>query len=137
MAFSESEKSRIRRLLSYPSWVSLAQSVQLGYPAASQPAFLVDDAFHRLTPEAEQLTRKDLAECECIESQISDARSRLKATRLGELELNPNELKQLRYELLWWTTRLADDLGVVPDPYSQMIYQALNNQGGMSARVQG
>lgn len=137
MAFTDSEKARIKRLLSYPDWRALAQSIQLGYPAASQPAFLVDDAFHRLTPEAEQLTRKDLAECECIESQISDARTRLRARRMGELELNPAEIKQLRHELLWWTTRLADDLGVVPDPYSQMMYQSLNNQGGISARVQG
>lgn len=137
MAFTETEQAKIRRFLSYPSWVSLAQSVQLGYPAASQPAFLVNDAFHRLTPEAEQLTRKDLAECECIESQISEARSRLRARRMGELELNPMEIKQLRFELLWWTTRLADDLGVVPDPYSQMMYQSLNNQGGIGARVQG
>lgn len=137
MAFTAREKARIKHFLSYPDWVSLAQSIQLGYPAASQPAFLVDDAFHRLTPDAEESVRKDLAECECIEQQLSDARSRFRARRLGELELNQAEPKMLRHELLWWTTRLGDDLGVVPDPYSQMIYTALSNQGGIGARVQG
>lgn len=137
MAFTDREKARIKHFLSYPDWVSLAQSIQLGYPAASQPAFLVDDAFNRLTPDAEESVRVDLCNCEAIECQLTDARSRFKAVRLGELQLNQAEPKMLRHELLWWTTRLGDDLGVVPDPYSQMMYQSLNNSGGIGARVQG
>jgi len=137
MAFTPRERARIKHFLSYPDWVALAQSIQLGYPAASQPAFLVDDAFNRLTPDAVESVKTDLAECECIERQISESRSRFKATRMGELELNHSEPKMLRHELLWWTTRLADDLGVVSDPYSQMIYTSLNNAGGLYAKVQG
>lgn len=137
MAFTPDEQARIRRFLSYPSWVSLASSIQLGYPAASQPLFLVDDAFRRLTPEAENLVRGDLAECECCEKQLSEARTRLKARRLGELELNPNEHRQVRRELLWWTTRLADDLGVIANPFSQMVYAAIDKIGGISGTVRG
>lgn len=137
MAFNDDEKARIRHALSYPSWVSLAQSIQLGYPAASQPLFLLEDAFFRLTPGGEESVRRDLCEVEDIECQMRDARKRLRATRLGELHLNPRELSQLRRELLFWTTRLADDLGVVPDPYSQMIYRAINSMGGVNAAVMG
>ena len=135
MGFTDAEKARVKHFLSYPDWVSMAQSIQLGYPAASQPAFLVDDAFHRLTPHAENSVRINLQECECIERELSGARSRFRAKRMGELELNDQEPKMLRHELLWWTTRLADDLGVLPDPYSQMIFTQLNNSGGIGARV--
>jgi hypothetical protein len=137
MAFSDAEKSRIKRFLSYPDWVALAASIQLGYPAASQPLFLVEDAFRRLTPEGEASTRADLCECESVERQISEARARLKAKRLGDLELNPNEMRMLRREMLWWVTRLADDLGVVSNPYSQMLYQGINDIGGVSGRSVG
>lgn len=137
MAFTADEQARIKHHLSYPDWVSLAQSLQLGYPAGSQPLFLVEDAFKRLTEGGEASVRRDLCECEDIERQMSEARRRLRAKKLGNLELNPNELRQLRQELCYWVTRLADDLGVVPDPYSQMIYQAVANMGGVNARVVG
>lgn len=123
--FTDREKARIKHFLSYPDWVALAQSIQLGYPAASQPLFLLDDAFQRLTEGGEESVRKDLCECESIECQLSDARSRMRARKIGNLELNPEETRQLRRELLWWTTRLADDLGVVSDPYSQAMYAGI------------
>lgn len=135
--FSDREKSRIKHFLSYPDWVSMAQSIQLGYPAASQPLFLVDDAFFRLTEGGEGSVRTDLCECEAIERQLSDARSRFKALKIGNLELNPNETRQLRQELLFWITRLADDLGVVSDPYSQMMYKQVMGMGGVNASVVG
>lgn len=135
MAFTEHEKSRIKRFLSYPDWVALAQSIQLGYPAASQPLFLVEDAFRRLTPDGEASTRADLCECESVERQMSEARQRFKATKIGEIELNPRETAMLRKELLWWVTRLADDLGVVSNPYSQMMFQQIGSMGGVSGRA--
>ncbi len=137
MAFTAEEKARIKHHLSYPDWVSLAQSIQLGFPAASQPAFLVDDAFGRLTPEAEGSVRTDLCECEDIEVQLRSARGRLKASKVGDVTLNPMETKQLKQELNYWITRLGDDLGVVPDPYSRMIYEAIGNVGGTNSNVIG
>ena len=134
MAFTEEEQARIKYFLSYPDWVSLAQSIQLGYPAASQPLFLVEDAFKRLTPHGEYGVRRALEECECIERQLSEARQRFKARKLGELETNPDEPRLLRRELLYWVTRLADSLGVVSNPYSQMMFQAIGQMGGVNGR---
>jgi hypothetical protein len=134
MAFTADEQTRIKYFLSFPDFLALAQSFQLGYPAASQPLFLVDDSFKRITPQGEFSVRRALCECESIEAQLSDARSRFKARKLGELELNPNETKMLRRELLYWTTRLADSLGVVSNPYSQMMYQGIMSMGGVSGR---
>lgn len=134
MAFTTDEQARIKYFLSYPDFRQLAQSFQLGYPAASQPLFLVDDSFKRITPDGEFAVRRALCECESIERQLSDARSRFKATKLGELQLNPAETRMLRKELLYWTTRLADSLGVVSNPYSQMLYQGVMAMGGVSGR---
>lgn len=137
MAFTTDEQARILHFLSYPDWVSLSQSIQLGFPAASQPLFLVEDAFKRLTSGGENSVRIDLCECEDIEQQMRSARRRLKATQLGNLKLNPRELAMLRRELLYWITRLGDDLGVVPDPYSQAMYAGIANMGGVNATVTG
>lgn len=134
MAFTDQEKARIKHFLSYPDWVSLAASIQLGYPAGSQPLFLVEDAFNRLTAEGEDSVRRDLCECESTEGQISEARKRFKATELGALKMNPQEIKMLRDELMYWVSRLASDLGVVNNPYSQFEYLGAGG-GGHNSRV--
>lgn len=135
--FTDAEKARISHHLSYPQWRLLAQSIQLGFPSASQPLFLLDMAFDKISPVARDSVRIDLKECECIEAQMSDARGRFKATKIGEITLNPKEPEMLRKEMLWWVTRLADDLGVVGNPYSQMLYQGIMDMGGMNGRVIG
>ncbi len=135
MAFTADQKARIKHFLSYPDWVALAQSIVLGFPAASEPLFLVEDAFRRLTPGGGQSTLINLAECECIEVQLRDARTRFRARRVGNVELNPDEPDMLRRELAYWTIRLADDLGVIPDPYSQALHAGLMNAGSVNSVV--
>jgi hypothetical protein len=134
MAFNADEKSRIKHFLSYPDWESLAQSIHLGFPSGSQPLFLVESAFNRLTAEGEVTVRRDLCECEDIESQMREARRRFKTTQLGKLHINRDEIRMLRQELTYWSLRLASDLGVVANPYAAFEY---NNAagGGFNARV--
>lgn len=133
MAFTDQEKDRILYFLGFPNWASLAQSIQLGYPAASQPMFLVFDSFNRMRPEAEGTIRHVLCELESIECQISDARKRLRAKVVGEVEMNPAERGALYQELRAWTQRLSDTLGVVPNPYSQRVYEGVG--GTINAKV--
>lgn len=135
MSFSEKEQGRIRHFLGYPSWSSLANGIQLGFPAGSQPLYLLEQAFNRLLPGGEDAVRKDLCECESIESQLGSARKRMKANKLGEMTLNARETAQLRQELEFWQRRLADDLGVPFNPYSSMSYEGM--PGGMNAKVSG
>lgn len=137
MAFTEFEKARIRHHLGYPSFSSVAQSIQLGYPAVSQPLFLVDDSFIRVTLEGEDAARKDLCECEDIESQLRGARTRFKATQLGDLLVNRDEPLQLRQELTYWRQQLASDLGVVINPNAAREYYAAMSVGGINAAVTG
>lgn len=131
--FTDDEKTEILRFLGYPDWVSLASSVQLGYPAASQPMFLVMDSFHRITPSARALVRHDVGELVCIERQLSEARTRMRAVKLEGMELNPHETRQLRGELAYWTKRLEDDFGVKYNPMSSMANGGM--PGGINAKV--
>lgn len=133
MDLTEDQKNRILYFLGYPDWQALAQSIQLGFPAASQPLFLVYSAFQKISQRSVQTILKALCNCEDIECQLSDARSRMKATRIGEMTLNAEETRMLYGQLTFWTRRLADALGVVPNPYSQMNY--LGTGGGMNSRV--
>ncbi len=133
MAFTPQERSRILHFLGYLNVSQLAASIQLGIPTGSQPLFLVEDAMKRLFPEGEDSVRRDLCELESIEKQLGDARSRFKADSMGNLKMNRSEPMQLRQELDYWTKRLADDLGVFPNPYAQ----ATGGGGGINAKVIG
>jgi len=135
MAFTEQEKARIKHHLGYPDWVQLSNSIQLGFPAGAHPLFLLEQAFQRLTVGGEGSVRADLCECEAIEGQLRSARSRMKASKMGELTLNADESMQLRNELQFWRTRLADDLGVTQNPMSQAAMGG--DPGGVNSRVIG
>lgn len=137
MTLTDQERDRVLHFLGYPAWAQLAASIQLGFPMASQPLFLVYNAIIRLTDGGSDSVRRDLCECEAIESQLRDARSRFKATSLGELTLNAAEPAMLRKELAFWTKRLADDLGVNVNPYSQMSFQGGVGGGGVFGKVSG
>ena len=131
--FTDDEVTDILRYLGYPDWASVSQSIQLGFPAASQPLFLVRDSLGRVTPTARARVRIDLCELRAIDVQLGEGRTRLRASQLGNLTINPKELHMLRTEYIFWQRRLSDDLGVIPNPYSQL--QFLGMPGGMSARV--
>ncbi len=133
-AFTDDEKARIRHHLGYPSWQQRAPAIILGYPSTAQPGFLLEDAFHRLNEAGRNRVRFDVCQCDQVEAQLADGRSRLKAAQLGNLTLNHAEHVQLRQELQFWTQRLADDLGVVPNPYAGMQYHGM--PGGVNAKVQ-
>lgn len=133
--FSDAEKGRIRHFLGYPSWSALAPSIQLGVPAGSQALYLLEMAFNRLLPEGEETTRRNLCECESIEKQLGEARSRMRAESMGDMKLNRAEVEQLRGELVYWSRRLADDLGVIPNPYSTTAFEGM--PGSRNARVVG
>ena len=132
---TEDERDATLRLLGYPNWAALAQAIQLGYPAASQPAFLVFDSFDRIRPESRARLRQDLCRGLAVENQIANSISRVKTTKVGEVTLREDEFEALTKRLTFWTKRIADTLGVVPNPFSQMNYSGL--PGGINATVVG
>lgn len=129
MSFTKSEQARIKHFLSYPDWQSLTNGINLGVPAGNEALFLLEQTFKRLSPEAEDSVRRDLCECESIECQLSEARKRFKTAKVGEVVMNKEEVAMLKDELHYWGVRLADDLGVVRDPYSQADHIGLSGGG--------
>lgn len=134
--FTDAEKDGIMRFLGYPNWRLMAQSIQLGIPSASQPLFLVISAFERVAPETRSRVRVDLCRCFTLEEQIAGSASRVKVSRVGEVHMNEGEMTQLGARVRYFSTRIADALGVVPNPYSQAEYAGLM-PGGINARVVG
>lgn len=134
MAFTKHEKTRIAHFLGYAHMSQLSASIQLGVPAGSQFLFVYEDALTRLFPEAEETVRKDLCQCEAIEAQMGDARSRYKASAVGELKMNPLERIMLMQDLEFWTDRLSTDVGAPRNPYASNAGYA---PGGRNAVVVG
>lgn len=132
MGFTDFQKSRIKHFLGYPDWQSLSNGIGLGIPTGYQSMFLVEQSFQRLTAGGEQSVLRDLQELESIECQISDARKRMKATSIGDLKVNREEVAELTAELGEWTQRLSNDLGAPVNPYT---FEA--RSGGMNAKVIG
>lgn len=118
MPFSDHEKARIKHFLHYPAWGALTNGVQLGIPAGSQAAYLVDQSFQRLTEGGIQSARLDLEHLELIEEQMRCARSRIRAKKIGEIETNLGEMDTLKGDLQYWTEMLANDMGVPVNPYA-------------------
>ena len=131
---SEEEKARIRRHLGYFT-LNAAPSIQLGFPRASQPLFLVDQAFDQIPDYAVSLIRGDLAILDNIEVQLVEAQKRFKADKLGDLTINRSETDQLRGEYVYWAQRLADDLGCPLNIYAERFRAGGGNRMPINIRV--
>lgn len=137
MAFTAEEKEAAKYWASYPDWQALASSIILGFPSGNQTLYLIEQALepNRLTPQAQNRLRKIICRCEAIEEQMFESTKRMKASKIGDVTLNPREQAMLNDQLMYWITRLVDVLGCYPNPYSQMVYTHLRLGGGINAKV--
>ncbi len=119
MALTEQERSRIRYHLGFPN-VGYTTVLALGFPAAGHPAFLLEGAMNAILPAAEPNCRDVIRQCDCIEQQMKDARSRMKARVVGEIILrSTEEIGDLEEQYRYWTDALVDIFGVNKNPYSK------------------
>uniref|UniRef100_A0A6H1Z9J8 Uncharacterized protein n=1 Tax=viral metagenome TaxID=1070528 RepID=A0A6H1Z9J8_9ZZZZ len=132
MALTDAEKARVREYLGYLSFAS-ASSIQLGFPAATQPLFLLEQAMAGVLSAAEDVIRRLLYHLDDIEAQLSTARSRLRASKIDELTLNAGEIDALWKEQYRWACRLADALGAPINAYAERFRGVAG--GGMNLRV--
>jgi hypothetical protein len=130
-ALTEAEQASILYHTQYVNWSSVASSYQLGFPAPSQPEYLVRDAFGRITDDGLELVRRDLFRCECTEEQLFDAQRRLKASKVGDITLNAEEIPKLERALKRWQNKLARDLGAYINPWADINAPS----SGINARV--
>lgn len=115
---SEDEKNRIRHHLGYLI-TSPVSSIQLGVPRASQPMFLVETAMNSIPEAAVGQVRKYVAVLDGLEDRLIEAVERFAASRLGDIDLRDNETDMIEKEYARWAKRLADDLGVPLNAYSE------------------
>jgi len=132
--FTDEETADVMRFLGYPNWKAMSQSIQLGYPAATQPMFLVMDSLPRLAESSRPAVRETLCQLRSTDAQIGTARGRMKTIRVGDVAMNVSEARQLREEYVYWQKKLADLLGVFVNPCSSL---AGGMPGGINARVSG
>ena len=114
---TEEEKASIRHHLGFMQ-VAPSTSIFMGFPAATQTSFLVETAMDHIMEAGVGRIRDDIAECDRIECEIKGARFRLQAKSVEGIDLNPQELTQLKTEYTDWAKRLADDLGVPINAYA-------------------
>lgn len=113
---TEAEKSRIRTHLGYNSAVAPVASIQLGFPASSQSAFMVEFAMNNLLPEACGYIRKCLAQLDGLDDQLGEAQGFLQVDKVGEITLSESATDRIEKEYVRWAQRLADSMGVPLNP---------------------
>lgn len=133
MAFTNDEKGRIKYFLDYTDWKDLSPAIQIGFPSTSQSLFLVESAFDNLSPSAEQSAKKVLAECECIEGEMSAARRRFSTDKVDSVTMNRDEMTQLKTEMDYWVGRLAS----VMDSPRNRLSESRSVGGPYNSRVTG
>lgn len=125
----EHEKVRVRHHTGY-LLTNPVTTIQLGFPRAAQPQFLLETAMNSIPVEAIGQIRKYLDILDRVEGLLVEAQERLAANRLGEIDLREDEPGQLEREYARWAKRLADDLGIPLNPYSERF-----RAGGMITAV--
>ena len=124
VTLTEEEKNRVRYHLGIPMTNPVA-SIQLGFPASAQPAFLVEHALELIPDTAIATIRTVLAKCDATDGGIFESQDRLVAKSVDEVDLNPDEAVLRRREYRYWVQKLADCLGV---PYN--AFAAAFQSGG-------
>ncbi len=119
MAITDQERARTRYHLGFPN-VGNQTILALGVPAAGQPSFLLEATMGNILPEAEPTFRSVLNQCDCIESQLADARKRVSVSTAGGVVLRGREeLEDLEDQYDYWTDALVDIFGVNKNPFSK------------------
>ncbi len=122
MALSEALKARIRHFLGNPG-LNASATVSLGVPLRTDMLFIVEANFDEILESHEPTIRHIVQELECIEGQISEARTQLTVARVGTTVFREGGIDQLWREMLRWTARLADAMGSPTNPYSDLLNQ--------------
>lgn len=136
MALTEADKSRARHHLGYLA-VSTASTFVLGIPAGVQTQFMVEAAWDRLLPSGYERFRKMLDRCDKLEDQIECNSENLAASSVGDIELRPDEFKEIIRRYIWWRAAIANMLGIAPNPFDLRFTNWSSGGGGINVRISG
>lgn len=119
MALSQLEKSRVRAHLGYPQ-TSVGAAIALGLPTTNQFGFMLEQAMNLILPASEQHVRRMIVELDCIEDQLSDARTKLAVAAVDGIRFRgPEQIASLEDQYSGWARKLADAFGVPINVFSK------------------
>lgn len=118
--FTEAERAKILGFLGYPRYYALGPAISFGYPSASEPLYIAEDAFKRISPEARDLVRDDVCKLDALHCALHGAATRQGVENVGTIKYDVRAGRaQLLQEYRRQVAMLADHLGVFPNPMSQ------------------
>jgi hypothetical protein len=131
---SEPDKIRGRHHLGYLN-VNQGSTFVLGIPAAVQTSFVIENAWSKIIPAAEQLFRTLLDRLDMIEEQIVEDTEDVAVDKIDEIELRKDEFAQLIKRYQHWQGALGNLLGVPPNPFDQRPFLGGGYSGGGGINV--
>jgi len=131
---TDDDKSRIRMHMGYPD-VRAAASFRVGFPATIETAYLIETAMNEVRIEALSQLRRILDVLDRFDMQDVDDVDAHIASKVGEIELNPDEHRLIdrRYDM--WLGRLENLLCVPRNPFDKRW--ANGSSSSLNRPVQG
>jgi hypothetical protein len=123
VALAEEDKARIRHHMGYLQVVQV-QTFVAGFPAAVQSQFAIEGAMDKVLPSAVPRLTRILDVMDGIEEQMVADQELLAVTQVGEIQVRPDEFKQLQGQYVYWQRSLANLLAVEPNQYDQRFMNA-------------
>jgi hypothetical protein len=131
---TEDQKARARHHLGYLQ-VQAASTFQLGIPAAVQTQFVIEGAWDKILPSAEVMFERTLCRLDDIESHMFGGMDLADVTQTGNIQVNPDRLKELGKMYRYAQQSLANMLGIVANPFDQRDWARAG--GGINVGMSG
>lgn len=126
------EKARIRHHMGYLN-VQAAATFQLGVPAALQTTFMIELAFEKILPDAENMVKVFVCRMDDVEKQVFGNLDLAEIESTGSIKVDPKRLSKLAQTYKIAQESLANLLGVPPNPFDMRSW--LQGAGGMNVPV--
>ena len=110
------QKVRARHHLGYLN-VQAAATFQLGIPAAVQTQFMIEGAWAKILPEAENLAAVLICRLDEIENEIYGGIDLASVNQVSEVQVNPKRFQELGKYYRHARDSLANLLGVPANPF--------------------
>ncbi len=114
---TDDEKVRARHHMGYLS-VQAASTFQLGIPAGVQTQFMIEGAWEKILPAAENKVRVLLCRLDEIEEEIYGGIDLASVNAVGSIQVNPDRFRELGKYYRFARDSLANLLGVPPNPFA-------------------
>jgi hypothetical protein len=114
---SNEEKARIRHHFGYPQSDPVTD-IQLGVPALTQTAFILEGQMNRVPESRMTIARMLLGRLDTLENALFESATMLAAEKVDEITINLDQPNALEREYVRWLGRLEDFFGANRNPYS-------------------